>query len=113
MQAYKNEHETIPGNPSTAKSSALQLRTEATAQDLLLLSESDWNFWKTNGYIVIKGAISKVQAAKTADFLWEFEEKKPEDPSTWYTQARAEMQMKELVNTGMVEVYNHQTLWSF
>lgn len=112
MQAYKNEHETIPGNPSTAKSSALQLRTEATAQDLLLLSESDWNFWKTNGYIVIKGAVSKTQAAKTADFLWEFEEKKPEDPSTWYTQARAEMQMKELVNTGMVEVYNHQTLWS-
>ena len=112
MQAYKNEHETIPGNPSTAKSSALQLRTEATAQDLLLLSESDWNFWKTNGYIVIKGAISIVQAAKTADFLWEFEEKKPEDPSTWYTHARAEIQMKELVNTGMVEVYNHQTLWS-
>lgn len=112
MQVHKNEHETIPGNPSTAKSSAIQLRIEATANDLLLLSESDWNFWKTNGYIVIKGAISKAQAAKTANFLWEFEEKKPEDANTWYTHARAEMQMKELVNTGMVEVYNHQTLWS-
>ena len=75
------------------------------------MSIEDWQFWLRNGYIVIKNAISREQAQKTADFLWEFEEKDPLNPATWYTQARAEMQMKELQGTGMVEVYNHQLLW--
>ena len=33
------------------------------------------------------------------------------DPETWYAPPRAEMQMKELTNSGMVEVYNHQYQW--
>ena len=107
----ENAHKEIPGNPSTAKSSKLALRTEADADSLRVLSIEDWQFWLHNGYIVIKNAISRVQAQKTADFLWEFEEKDPLNPATWYTQARAEMQMKELQGTGMVEVYNHQLLW--
>lgn len=107
----ENAHKEIPGNPSTAKSSKLALRTEADADSLRVLSIEDWQFWLHNGYIVIKNAISREQAQKTADFLWEFEEKDPLNPSTWYTQARAEMQMKELQGTGMVEVYNHQLLW--
>ena len=48
---------------------------------------------------------------KTADFLWEFEEKDPNNQESWYRAPRAEMQMKELQGTGMVEVYNHQLLW--
>lgn len=107
----ENAHKEIPGNPSTAKSSKLSLRTEADADSLRVLSLEDWQFWLHNGYIVIKNAISRVQAQKTADFLWEFEEKDPLNAATWYTQARAEMQMKELQGTGMVEVYNHQLLW--
>ncbi|MCB0668306.1 MAG: phytanoyl-CoA dioxygenase family protein, partial [Saprospiraceae bacterium] len=63
------------------------------------------------GYVVVKQAISRDQAARTAAFLWEFEEKDPGDPSTWYTMPRAEMQMKELIGSGMVEVYNNQLLW--
>ena len=62
--------------------------------------------------MVIKQAVSKEQAAATAAFLWEFEEKDPANPATWYTPPRAEMKMKELANTGMVEVYNHQHLWN-
>ena len=107
----ENAHKEIPGNPSTAKSSKHALRTEADADNLRVLSIEDWQFWLRNGYIVIKNAISREQAQKTADFLWEFEEKDPLNPATWYTQARAEMQMKELQGTGMVEVYNHQLLW--
>lgn len=107
----ENAHKEIPGNPSTAKSSKLALRTEADADNLRVLSIEDWQFWLRNGYIVIKNAISREQAQKTADFLWEFEEKDPLNPATWYTQDRAEMQMKELQGTGMVEVYNHQLLW--
>ena len=108
----ENQHKDIPGNPSTAKSSTVKLRTEATEASLRVLSMEDWNFWRHNGYIVIKNAVSKEQATQTANFLWEFEEKDPADPSTWYTQPRAEMQMKELAGTGMVEVYNHQHLWT-
>lgn len=106
-----NAHKEIPGNPSTAKSSSIGLRTSATSDSLRVLSIKDWNFWLHNGFVVIKNAVSREQAQKTADFLWEFEEKNPNNPESWYTAARAEMQMKELQGTGMVEVYNHQLLW--
>ena len=68
-------------------------------------------FLGSKGYIVIKNAIPKKQAEDTANFLWKFEEKNPKDVSTWYSEPRAEMQMKELAGTGMVEVYNNQYLW--
>lgn len=108
---YNNAHKDIPGNPSTAKSSSIGLRTSATSDSLRVLSIEDWNFWLHNGFVVIKNAVSREQAQKTADFLWEFEEKNPNNPESWYTAARAEMQMKELQGTGMVEVYNNQLLW--
>ena len=106
-----NAHKEIPGNPSTAKSSSIVLSTSATSDSLRVLSIEDWNFWLHNGFVVIKNAVSREQAQKTADFLWEFEEKNPNNPESWYTAARAEMQMKELQGTGMIEVYNHQLLW--
>lgn len=110
-QISNNNHKDIPGNPSTSKSSHLGLRESADESSLRVLSLDDWNFWLNNGYVVVKNAISRSQAKKTADFLWEFEEKDPNKPKEWYTSPRAKMQMKELQGTGMVEVYNHQYLW--
>ena len=107
-----NAHQDIPGNPSTAKSSKTKLNDLSNGKPLRVLSEEDWAFWQHNGYIVIKNAVPREQALATAAFLWEFEEKDPAEPETWYTAPRAEMQMKELVGTGMVEVYNHQHLWN-
>lgn len=107
-----NAHKDIPGNPSTAKSSTLKLRTEAKPEDLKVLSMEDWEFWKHHGYVVIKRAVSQEAAQATADFLWEFEEKDPQNINTWYTAPRAEMKMKELAGTGMVEAYNNQELWN-
>ncbi len=109
--APTNAHKDIPGNPSTAKSSNVKLNDRSNGKPLGLLTEEDWQFWITNGYIVIKDAVPKEQVKKLADFLWEFEEKDPNDQETWYAPPRAEMQMKELTNTGMVEVYNHQLMW--
>lgn len=109
--ALQNEHKDIPGNPSTAKTSSVKLNDRSNGKPLRVLTEDDWKFWVENGYIVIKKAVSKEQAKMTADFLWEFEEKDPNDSNTWYTPPRAEMKMKELANTGMVEVYNNQRLW--
>lgn len=108
----KNQHEDIPGNPSTAKSSNVQLRQEADKNSLRVLTEDQWQFWKENGYVVIKQAVPREQAEATASFLWEFEDKDPNDKESWYTEARAEIQMKELAGTGMVEVYNNQHLWN-
>lgn len=105
-------HEAIPGNPSTATSSSQKLNDRSNGQPLRVLSEDDWQFWMHNGYIVIKNAVSKEQVKQTADFLWEFDEKNPADSSTWYAPPRAEMKMKELTGTGMVEVYNNQHLWN-
>ena len=87
-------------------------RSSASHYTLRVLRKDQWNFWIENGYIVIKNAVSREQAMKTAEFIWEFDDKDPNDPSTWYTEARAEMEMKELAGTGMVEVYNNQFLWN-
>ncbi len=108
-----NAHTDIPGNPSTATSSKVRLRASLTEGGALrVLSETDWQFWLENGYVIIKNAVPYEQALATAAFLWEFEEKDPKDPETWYAPPRAEMKMKELTNTGMVEVYNNQHLWN-
>ncbi len=109
--ATGNAHKEIPGNPSIAKSSQVRLNDRSNGKPLQVLSEEDWQFWIHNGYIVIKNAVPEAQADRLAAFLWKFEEKDPGDPETWYAPPRAEMQMKELTNTGMVEVYNHQYLW--
>ncbi len=107
-----NDHNDIPGNPSTAKSSNIKLRLEATEETLRVLTIAQWHFWKKQGYVVIKNAVPREQAEQTAAFLWEFEEKDPMDKNTWYTAPRSELKMKELVGTGMVEVYNNQLLWN-
>ncbi len=107
-----NAHKDIPGNPSTAKSSKQRLNDRSNGEPLRVLTEEQWDFWVENGYVVVKNAVPREQALATADFIWEFEDKQADDPSTWYTAARAEMQMKELAGTGMVEVYNNQMLWN-
>jgi hypothetical protein len=88
------------------------LNDRSNGNPLRVLTEEQWQFWINEGYIVIENAVPKDQALKTAEFLWEFEEKDPADKSTWYTEPRAEMKMKELAYTGMVECYNHSSLWN-
>ena len=109
--APTNQQLDIPGNPSVAKSAVDKLNDGTSGRPLRALTEEEFQFWKYNGYVVIKGAISKEQAQQTADAVWEFEEKSPTDPSTWYTPPRAEMEMKELIGSGMVEMYNHPLMW--
>ncbi len=104
-------HENIPGNPSTATSSKLKLSDRSNGLPLRVLTEDDWKFWIHNGYVVVKEAVSRTRALETAAFIWEFEEKDPNDESTWYTPPRAEIEMKELEGTGMVEVYSNRYLW--
>jgi hypothetical protein len=111
MAPTMNAHKEIPGNPSTAKSSALKLNDRSNGKPLRVLSEEDWKFWTSNGYVVIKNAVPREQALRMADYLWKYEDKDPNDIESWYKRPNAENQMKELNNTGMVEIYNHQYMW--
>lgn len=104
-------HKEIPGNPSTAKSSELRLNDRGNGRPLRVLTEEDWSFWIKNGYVVVRNAVPKQQVKKLADYLWEYERKDPNNITTWYARPNAEMQMKELNNTGMVEIYNHPFMW--
>lgn len=107
-----NQNKNVDRNLSTINHGNIKLRTEANEDSLNVLTLKEWEFWKEQGYVIIKNAIPKEQAEKTASFLWEFEEKDPNDQKTWYTAPRAKMEMKELAGTGMVEVYNNQHLWN-
>lgn len=78
---------------------------------LRVLSPSDWRHWTTQGYVIVRQAVPAEKVGRLADLLWRFDEKDPRDPSTWYAPQRREHKMKELNNTGMLEIYNHQYLW--
>jgi ectoine hydroxylase-related dioxygenase (phytanoyl-CoA dioxygenase family) len=101
---YKNEVNSFAEN-------TIPLNQRLNNEPLRELSEEDFMFWKENGYVIIHDAIPQEYIERTKNLIWEFEEKDPNDPSTWYTAPRSEHQMKELVGTGMVELYNHQYLW--
>ncbi|CAD5252171.1 MULTISPECIES: phytanoyl-CoA dioxygenase family protein [unclassified Imperialibacter] len=113
--APKNAQPFVPDDGEQNKSTAIYeeftLNDRSAWQPLKVLSEDDWNFWVRNGYIVIKQAVPKAQVERLAKLIWEFEEKDPDNPNTWYAPPRALMEMKELHHSGMVEIFNHQYLW--
>ncbi|MBS7254674.1 phytanoyl-CoA dioxygenase family protein [Flavobacterium branchiicola] len=49
-----------------------------------VLSEQDLDFWKENGYIVVKNAISKEDCEATQKAIWEYLKMNPNEKETWY-----------------------------
>ncbi len=78
---------------------------------LRVMSGADWAHWTTKGYIIIRQAVPQANVERLAKVLWAFDEKDPDNPDTWDAPQRREHKMKELNNTGMLEIYNHQALW--
>lgn len=78
---------------------------------LRVLSPEDWKQWTTWGYVVVRDAVPQENVRRLVDTLWAFQEMDPHDASTWFKPELREHQMKELNNTGMVEIYHHQCLW--
>ena len=89
----------------------VQLKDIQKKLPLRVLSPEDWQHWITKGFVIVKNAVSADQAKALADVLWDFDEKDPNDPSTWYAPQRRPHVRKELNNAGMVEIYHHQTMW--
>ena len=104
-------YENQPGNSSIGYYRNVQFNQRLTGEPLRVLSEDDWSFWRHNGYVVIPNAVPEDHVDRLVHLLWEFEEKDPHDKRTWYRAPRKEIEMTELVNSGMVEIYNHQYLW--
>ena len=88
-----------------------QLRDIQKILPLRVLSEDDWKHWITRGCVVVKQAVPAENVKRLVDLLWQFQEMDPADPSTWYKDQLRDHAMKELNNSGMVEIYNHQYLW--
>lgn len=100
-----------PGNAGVSYDLQREFNRRQNRENLRVLTENDWVFWQQNGYVIITDAIPYENVKALNQLIWEFEEKDPNDPETWYRPPRREIEMKELVNSGMVELYNHQALW--
>lgn len=99
-----------PHSHPTAASST-QLKDIRKTIPLRVLTPDDWRHWTTYGYVVVKQAVPQANLDRLVDLLWRFDEKDPDDPSTWHGGQRRDHKMTELNHTGMLEIYNHQYLW--
>lgn len=96
-------------HPTTLQSTPLHLIDKQLP--LRVLSQTDWKHWTTKGYVIVRQIVPQANVERLVDLLWRFDEKDPNTPSSWYLPQRREHKMKELNNTGMLEIYNHQYLW--
>jgi hypothetical protein len=97
------------GTPQPA--TATPLRDIRKSLPLRVLTPEDWTHWITWGYVIIPNAVPREHIDRLVALLWEFQELDPTRPDTWNKPQLRDNQMTELNNTGMVEVYNHQSLW--
>lgn len=78
---------------------------------LRVLSEADFAHWQRRGFVVVRQAVPASHVERLKALLWAFEEKDPNDPSTWDVPARRDHPEAAITYTGMVEIYHHQLLW--
>ena len=100
----------VDSHPTT-RGVTTQLKDIEKTLPLRVLSPEDWDHWITSGYVIVRQAVPRENVQRLVDVLWAFDEKDPSDVSTWYAPQRRDHKMKELNNTGMLEIYNHQALW--
>lgn len=95
----------------TSSVETTQLKDIRKRLPLRVLSEDDWQHWTTYGYVIVRQAVPADKVTRLVDVLWQFDEKDPNDRSTWEALQRRDHAMAELNHTGMLEFYNHQYLW--
>lgn len=100
------------GEHPTARGIDVQLRDIRKRLPLRVLSAADWTHWTTYGYIVVPQAVPAQLVERLTAVLWEFQDLDPHDPASWDRPQLRDHQMRELNNSGMVEIYNHQALWN-
>ena len=89
------------------------LRSLRKTQKLRVLSEEDFAFWQTYGYVVVEQAVPASAAQDLLDFSWEFQGLDPDRPETWYQDREFRDDLdRELHIYGFVEAYHHQLMWN-
>ncbi|MFF8286730.1 phytanoyl-CoA dioxygenase family protein [Streptomyces albus] len=89
-----------------------QLRDLSKTRPLRVLSEEDFAFWQTYGYVIVREAIPADAARRLLDFAWEFQGLDPERPESWYEERAYRSDLdRELHIYGFVEAYHHQLIW--
>lgn len=68
-----------------------------------VLSESQLNFWQSEGYLVIPQVLTAEQCAVTRDFIWQQLGANEQDPTTWY-------QPHEFMQKIMLQLFRHPQL---
>ncbi|RMB85292.1 phytanoyl-CoA dioxygenase family protein [Streptomyces shenzhenensis] len=88
------------------------LRHLDKSRPLRVLSEEDFAFWQTYGYVVVRNALTPGAAKSLLEFAWEFQGLDPDRPETWYAERefRSELE-RDLHVYGFVEAYHHQFIW--
>jgi hypothetical protein len=99
------------GGNNVARGNTLQFNRRRDGRPLRVLSEKDWESWQRNGYVVIPRAVPRKNLDAMIDLLWEFQEMDPDDPATWSRKPLRRIEMAELNDSGMVEIYHHQAMW--
>ncbi len=107
--------ETVVGKPGDNKLTPAIVREPLHLIEkklpLRVLSQADFEHWQTYGFVVVRQAVPAANVEALRKLLWEFQEMDPHDMSTWNAAQLRNHAMKELNNSGMVEIYNHQALW--
>ena len=104
-------YEKKPGNASVGYYRNVPFNNRENNEPLRGMTEDQWQHWKENGYVIIPQMVPMDHINNLVNTIWEFEEKDPDDKGTWYRPPRRDIEMVELKNSGMVEMYNHQHLW--
>lgn len=68
-----------------------------------VLSESQLNFWQSEGYLVIPQVLTAEQCVATRDFIWQQLGANEQDPTTWY-------QPHEFMQKIMLQLFRHPQL---
>ncbi len=68
-----------------------------------VLSEEDLEHWDTNGYVIVRGSVSKEDCANTIDVICDFLGIRIDDPSSWYAPHPARQGI-------MVQLFQHPQL---
>ena len=103
--------DSLTANMTGAGEATTQLKDIVKTLPLRVLSEADSHHWTTRGYVIVKDAVPPENLHRLVNLLWEFQELDPNEPASWFKPQLRDNEMKELNNSGMVEIYNHQYLW--
>ncbi|MFD8811946.1 phytanoyl-CoA dioxygenase family protein [Streptomyces sp. NPDC059627] len=89
------------------------LRDIEKSRPLRVLSEQDFAFWQTYGYVVVREAIAPGEAKSLLQFAWEFQGLDPDRPESWYAEPEFRSDLdRHLFIYGFVEAYHHQLIWN-